>query len=85
MSRANLALKRAVVALGQKPGVGRDRVAQRLDPSGVRLGEITKHVIMHQRFVAWVTDADPHAAVVVAKMARSRTLGHYGRRCRRRS
>src|SRR5580704_17509841 len=64
----NLALKDVVLALGQKPGMGRNRVAQSLDPRDLRLGEIAKHIIMHQRLVAGMADADPHAPVLVAEM-----------------
>src|ERR1700730_2916133 len=45
-----------------------NRAAQSLDPRDLRFGEIAKHIIVHQRLVAGMPDADPHAAVLVAEM-----------------
>ena len=40
-----------------------------LDPGLLGLGEVAQHVGVHQRLVARMPDADPHAPVVVAALA----------------
>src|SRR5271165_28793 len=67
-----LVLKARVLALDKQGRGVRDRFANGFDPPGLRLGEVTQHVIMNERLVAGVADADPHALVVVADMGADR-------------
>ena len=56
----------------EQPGVVGNRLAQRLDPGTVALGEIRQHVAVHQLLDAGMADPDPHPAIVVADMRRDR-------------
>ena len=64
----HLVLERRVLPGREQPGIVGDRIAQRLDPRPVALGEIGQHVAVHQFLDAGMTDAEPHAAIVVADM-----------------
>ena len=64
----DLVLEARVLALRQQLGIVGDDVAQRLDPRPLALGEIVQHVGVHQLLDARMTDADAHAAIVVADM-----------------
>src|SRR5271170_3576386 len=85
-------LEAGVVAGGQQGrGVG-DRAADGFDPTRLRLGEVAQHVIVDQRLVAGMADADPHPLIVVADMGGDRAQAvvagiaaadldpHFGRR-----
>src|SRR5271170_3785570 len=87
-----LVLKARVLAGGQQGrGVG-DRAADGFDPARLRLGEVAQHVIVDQRLVAGMADADPHPLIVVADMGGDRAQAvvagiaaadldpHFGRR-----
>ena len=64
----HLVLKRRVAARREQAGIVGDRLAQRLDPGPVALGEIRQHVAVHQFLDAGMTDPEPHPAIVVADM-----------------
>src|SRR5262249_25941714 len=66
----HLVLERRILALGDHRGVVRHDVAQGIDPGAIRLGEIAQHVVVHKVLVARMTDADAHAAVLIADMGR---------------
>ena len=68
----HLVLEARILALRQHLGIVGDDVAQRLDPRALALGEIAEHVRMHQFLHARMTDAEPHALVVVADMRADR-------------
>ncbi len=68
----HLVLEGRLLARGQQPGVIGHRLAQRLDPRPLRLGEVAKHIGMDQVLEAGVADAEPHAGVVVADMGGDR-------------
>src|ERR1700730_8228911 len=64
-----LALKFLVLALGKKRRMGRNCVAESLNPGDVFVGEVAQHIIMHEGLVAGMADADPHPPIVVAEMS----------------
>ena len=88
----HLVLERRILGRRQQPRIVRHRVAQRLHPRPVGLGEIRQHVVMHQILDAGMTDAEPHPAIVIADMRRDRAQAvmagdaaadldaHFGRR-----
>ena len=61
-------LERRVLFGRQQPGILGHRLAERLDPGTVALGEIRQHVAVHQFLDAGVADPDPHPAILVADM-----------------
>ena len=61
--------KAGLIACGQPAGRVGDSVEQRLEPFAIRLCKVTQHPAVHQLLAAGMTDADAHAAVVVADMA----------------
>src|ERR1700730_12871171 len=64
-----LALKFLVLALGKKRRMGRNCVAESLNPGDVFVGESAQQIIMHEGLVAGMADADPHPPIVVAEMS----------------
>ena len=58
-------------ATSKRRGAG-DRVADGFDPARFRLGEVAQHVIVNQRLVAGMADADAHPLIVVADMGGDR-------------
>src|ERR1700750_2340608 len=69
----HLVLERRVAPRYQQSGVIGHRLAQRLDPGPVALGEIRQHVTVHQFLDAGMADPQPHAAIFIADMGRNRT------------
>src|ERR1700730_15402738 len=65
----NLALKFPALALGKKRRMGHNCVAESLKPGDVFLGKVAQHIIMHEGLIAGMADADPHSAIVVAKVS----------------
>src|SRR5471030_2931149 len=66
-------LERRVLLGREQPGVIGNRLAERLDPGPVALGEIGQYVAVHQLLDTGVTDSDPHPAIIVADMRGDRT------------
>src|SRR5712671_3450180 len=65
-------LERRILPRRQQSGIVGHRRAQRLYPGAVALGEIRQHVAVHQFLDAGMTDAEPHAAILVADMRTDR-------------
>src|SRR4051812_36820568 len=68
----HLVLEARVLALREQLGVASDDVAQRLDPRPLGLGEIAEHMRVHELLDAGMSDAKPHALIVVADMRTDR-------------
>ncbi len=64
----NLVLERRVAAFRDKPRIIGNRLAQRLDPGLVRLGEVAENVAVHQFLDTGMTDAESHPAIIIAEM-----------------
>ncbi len=64
----NLVLEARVLSLRQQLRIVGHDVAQGLDPRPFGLGEVVEHVRVHEVLDARMTDADAHAAIVVADM-----------------
>src|SRR5580704_2072329 len=62
----DLVLKARVLAARQQLGVVGEDGDQRLDPAALAFGEIAQYVMLDHVLVAGMTDADAHAAIVVA-------------------
>src|SRR5271154_2101734 len=87
-----LVLEARVVALDQQGRGTGDCAAYGLDPGRLRLGEVAQHVIIDQRLVAGMANADAHPLIVVADMGGDRAQAvmagvaaadldpHFGRR-----
>src|SRR3954468_1949560 len=52
----------------EQAGIVGDRLAQRLDPGPIGLGEIRQHVAVHEFLDTGMPDAEPYPAIVVADM-----------------
>src|SRR4029077_2681344 len=61
-------LKRRVTLAREQAGIVGDRLAQRLDPGPIALGEIRQHVAVHQFLDAGMSDPEPHPAILIADM-----------------
>src|SRR5580700_260279 len=62
----NLVLETRVLAARDQFGIVGENSDQRLDPAALAFGEIAQHVMLDHVLVAGMTDADAHAAIVVA-------------------
>src|SRR5277367_1616617 len=67
-----LVLEARVLARGQQWGSLGDRPADRLDPAYLRFGEIAQYIMVDERLVAGMADADPHPLVVGAEVGGDR-------------
>jgi hypothetical protein len=68
----DLVLEARVLACGQQGRGFGDRAADGLDPTRLRFGEVIQDIIMDERLVAGMADADPHPLVAGADMGGDR-------------
>src|ERR1700683_984114 len=70
--QVDFVLKTCVLSPDQKVDIFGQNIDERFYPRPLALGEIAKDIVFDQIFVARMTDADAHAAVVVANMLTDR-------------